>query len=140
MFLASFSNLLVLKPQKMITETDTYTGENKPAFLLNVLNAVEAIRQEGDDKKIKLTPLAVQLKPREFNHQITIEVLSENEQELIVKFRASNGKILRLFGWQLIAGSNVTTLQQLERLPEGNYVLEIYAVEGELLFSGELSK
>lgn len=124
----------------MITETDIYTGENKPAFLLNVLNAVEAIRQEGDDNKIRLTPLAVQLKPREFKHQITIEVLSENEQELIVKFRASNGKILRLFGWQLIAGSNVTTLQQLERLPEGNYVLEIYAVEGELLFSGALSK
>lgn len=124
----------------MITETDIYTGENKPAFLLNVLNAVEAIRQEGDDKKIKLTPLAVQLKPREFKHQVTIEVLSENEQEMIVKFREANGTIHRLFGWQLIAGSNVTTLQQLERLPEGNYVLEIFSVDGEILFRGELSK
>lgn len=140
MFLALFSGPTDLKPLQMITETDTYTGENKPAFLLNVLNAVEAIRQEGEEKKIRLAPLAVQLKPREFNHQITIEVLSENEQEMIVKFRAANGKIHRLFGWQLIAGSNVTTLQQLEGLPTGNYVLEIFSVDGIMLFRGDLSK
>lgn len=124
----------------MITETDTYTGEEKPAFLLNVLNAVGSIQQQGEEKKIALAPLAVQFKPREFSHQITVEVLSETDQELIVKFRAANGKILRLFGWQLIAGSNVTTLQQLERFPAGNYMLEIFSMEGQLLFNGHLSK
>ena len=124
----------------MNTVIDTHTGEEKPAFLLKVLNAVGAIREQGEDKKIALAPLAVQLKPREFSNQIMVEVLSETEQELIVKFRMANGKILRLFGWKLIAGSNVTTLQQLERYPEGNYLLEIFSVDGHLLFSGRLSK
>lgn len=132
----------ILPPNKrtMITETNTPdSGSNeRPLFLMDILEAVESIRQH-EEAPVHF-PINVQLKPRVFYTHFTIEIITDHSMELNIVFRSAAGQIIRMFNWQLIAGANVTAVQDLGHLLPGSFQLEIFTTDAALLYSGELAK
>ena len=87
-----------------------------------------------------MSPINVQLKPQVFYTHFTIEIITDQARELNVVFRSVSGSILRMFNWQLIAGANVTAIQDLGHLLPGSFQLEIFNTDAQLLYSGEVVK
>lgn len=113
-------------------------ANERPLFLMDILEAVDSIRQlEAAPARF---PINVQLKPRVFFTHFTIEIITEKAMDLNVVFRGATGTIIRMFNWQLIAGANVTAIQDLGHLLPGSFQLEIFSTDAALLYSGEVVK
>jgi len=51
-----------------------------------------------------------------------------------------DGQIVKLFGWYLLKGTNVTTMNELNALHNGAYIMDILDNGGEMLFTTQLNK
>lgn len=124
----------------MITEKNhpESASTDRPVFLMDILEAVSAIQQQ--EEAPAHFPINVQLKPRVFYTHFTVEIITDHAMELNVVFRSAAGAIVRMFNWQLIAGANVTAIQDLGHLLPGSFQLEIFTTEATLLYSGEVVK
>jgi hypothetical protein len=50
------------------------------------------------------------------------------------------GKIIKMLSWYVMKGSNVTSINELSILSNGQYFLDIIDTEGTILFNTMLSK
>lgn len=82
----------------------------------------------------------VNLRPDPFEDSITIEILSTQNMQVVVKMTNPEGTIINMFGWFILQGTNVTSIRKLQGLPEGNYQVSIFNNDGKVLYLITLKK
>jgi len=71
--------------------------------------------------------------PNPFVNGITIEISAGKDDHVIVRMRERKGKIVRMFSWHLLEGSNLCSLNDLHDLLKGDYILDAVNEEGIVL-------
>ncbi len=82
----------------------------------------------------------VNMRPNPFFTSVTLEVTSGQNKQVIVRMMNHEGQIVKLFGWYLLKGTNVTTMNELNNLHNGAYIMDILDNGGEMLFTTQLNK
>ena len=82
----------------------------------------------------------VNMRPNPFFTSVTLEVTSGQNKQVIVRMMNPDGHIVKLFGWYLLKGTNVTTMNELTSLHNGAYIMDILDNGGEMLFTTKLNK
>jgi len=82
----------------------------------------------------------VNMRPNPFFTSVTLEVTSGQNKQVIVRMMNPDGHIVKLFGWYLLKGTNVTTMNELNSLHNGAYIMDILDNGGEMLFTTKLNK
>lgn len=68
--------------------------------------------------------------PNPFVNNVTIEVSTDKEDHVILRLRERKGKIVRMFSWNLMEGSNLCSLNDLHDLVNGDYILDAVNEDG----------
>lgn len=84
--------------------------------------------------------LQVEIKPNPFKTSVQIEVTCEYSRQVIVRMFNETGRIVKMFSWYLVTGSNVTAINELQKIEDGLYLIDIINHEGDVLYSERLSK
>lgn len=82
----------------------------------------------------------VTAKPNPFSTTITLDVTCEQSRHIIVRMFDADGRIVKMFSWYVVKGTNVTAISELRAVTSGFYVLDIIDHEGAVLFTTELKK
>lgn len=82
----------------------------------------------------------VTVRPNPFHTVLTMDVTCESNRNIIVRMFSEAGKIVKMFSWYLVRGTNVTAINELGSLSAGTYVLDIIDNEGAVLFSSRITK
>src|SRR4051794_36268713 len=62
----------------------------------------------------------VTTRPNPFTRSITIDIVCDHSKHVIVRMTQVNGKIIRMFGWYLMKGTNITAINELSGLEQGD--------------------
>ena len=82
----------------------------------------------------------VTVRPNAFVTAITLDVACDQSQHTIVRMFSEDGKIIKMFSWYLVKGTNITTISDLNMLNEGIFYLDIIDTNAELLFKTSIKK
>lgn len=82
----------------------------------------------------------VLIRPNAFFTAITLDVASEQSRHTIVRMYNLEGRIVKMFSWFLVRGTNVTSINEINSLLEGTYYLDMIDNEGNLLYSTNVTK
>lgn len=101
-------------------------------------------KNEGGDKIPNTKPnemsMKVTTRPNPFFTSVTLDVICDQNKHIIVRMFDEAGKIIKMLGWYVMKGSNVTSINELHILNNGQYFLDIIDTEGTVLFNTTLSK
>ena len=78
--------------------------------------------------------------PNPFESFLAMEITCVQSKHLIIRVTDSDERIVKMFSWFVVKGTNVSTFNEMDSLSAGHYCLDIMDLEGELLFSTELEK
>ena len=84
--------------------------------------------------------MKVTTRPNPSFTSVTLDVTSDQNKHIIVRLFDEAGKIIKMLGWYVMKGSNVTSINDLNILSNGKYFLDIIDSEGTVLFNTMLSK
>lgn len=79
-------------------------------------------------------------RPNPFSRSITIDIVCDHSKHIIVRMTQVNGRIIRMFGWYLMKGTNITAINELTSLEQGDYFIDIIDQEGNVLFTTPVQK
>jgi hypothetical protein len=82
----------------------------------------------------------VSVRPNPFYTVLTLDVSCENNKTIIVRMFNAEGRIVKMFSWYLVKGTNVTAINELGHLGNGLFLLDIIDNQGTVLFSMKLTK
>ncbi|HUQ66379.1 MAG TPA: hypothetical protein VM101_09495 [Flavitalea sp.] len=82
----------------------------------------------------------VTVRPNPFYTVLTLDVSCENNRSIIVRMFNEAGRIVKMFSWYLVKGTNVTSINELSSLENGSFLLDIIDNEGAVLFSSRIKK
>ncbi|MBC7981929.1 hypothetical protein H7X65_02525 [Candidatus Parcubacteria bacterium] len=82
----------------------------------------------------------VTVRPNPFYTVLTLDVSCESNRSIIVRMFNEAGKIVKMFSWYLVKGTNVTSINELSNLQSGLFLLDIIDNEGAVLFSSRITK
>ena len=82
----------------------------------------------------------VTVRPNPFYTVLTLDVACETNRNIIVRMFNEAGKIVKMFSWYLVKGTNVTSINELGSLENGMFQLDIIDNEGKVLFSSKITK
>lgn len=82
----------------------------------------------------------VVVRPNPFFTSITLDVTCAQGKHVIVRMFDEDDKIVKMFSWFLVKGINITNISEVEFLPTGVYSLDIVDLEGDVLYSTQISK
>ena len=82
----------------------------------------------------------VTAKPNPFYTALTLDVTCEQNRHIIVRMFNDDGKIIKMFSWYLVKGTNITVINELGNLSSGTFFLDIIDNEGHTLYSTRLDK
>jgi hypothetical protein len=82
----------------------------------------------------------VVVRPNPFFTSITLDVTCAQGKHVIVRMFDEDDKIVKMFSWFLVKGINITNISEVEFLPAGVYSLDIVDLEGDVLYSTQISK
>lgn len=82
----------------------------------------------------------VTTRPNPFTKTINIEIVCDHSKHVIVRMTQVNGRIIRMFGWYLMKGTNITSINELGALEQGDYFIDIIDQEGNVLFTTPVQK
>ena len=82
----------------------------------------------------------VSVRPNPFNTVLTLDVTCQSNRNIIVRMFSEDGRIVKMFSWYLVKGTNVTAINELNNLQNGSFVLDIIDNEGKVLFTSKLTK
>lgn len=104
-------------------------------------NLYELIKHEDGaaDKQFNMTT-RISIKPNPFSTTITLDITCDSSKHVIVRMCDLEGKIIRMFGWYLMKGTNVTAIQELRQIDKGEYRIDVMDQDGGLLYSSAVSK
>lgn len=102
-------------------------------------------RESIDDKATlplnKYTMITkVTVRPNPFYTVLTLDVACDSNRSIIVRMFNDAGKIVKMFSWYLVKGTNVTSINELSNLDRGLFLLDIIDNEGSVLFSSRITK
>ena len=127
-------------------QTGIMTGTNKatvPDALYRIFQSNIKGNDSGTDythEKKSTMITKVTAKPNPFSTTITLDVTCEQSRHIIVRMFDAEGKIIKMFSWYVVKGTNVTAINELRSVHSGFYLLDIIDHEGNVLFSTELTK
>jgi hypothetical protein len=84
--------------------------------------------------------LKVTTRPNPFFASVTLDIMCDQNKHVIVRMFDEAGKIIRMISWYVMKGSNVTSINELNTLNNGQYFLDIIDSEGSILFNTMLTK
>jgi hypothetical protein len=93
---------------------------------------------ESVNKNLMITKVTV--RPNPFNTVLTLDVSCDTNRNIIVRMFSEEGKIVKMFSWYLVKGTNVTAINELGNLSSGQFLVDIIDNEGTVLFSTKLDK
>jgi mRNA-degrading endonuclease HigB of HigAB toxin-antitoxin module len=79
-------------------------------------------------------------RPNPFNSFLTLNVTCELNRHVIVRISGEHGEIVSMFGWSMIKGTNITTINETDKLEPGTYHLCIMDQDGSELFRTQMEK
>jgi len=82
----------------------------------------------------------VTVRPNPFYTVLTLDVYCESNKNIIVRMFNEDGRIVKMFSWYLVKGTNITAINELGNLDNGLFLLDIIDNEGSVLFSARLTK
>ena len=82
----------------------------------------------------------VTVRPNPFYTVLTLDVACDTNRSIIVRMFNEAGKIVKMFSWYLVKGTNVTSINELNNLENGSFLLDIIDNEGMVLFSSKIKK
>lgn len=82
----------------------------------------------------------VTVRPNPFYTVLTLDVSCDSNRSIIVRMFNEAGKIVKMFSWYLVKGTNVTSINELSSLESGLFLLDIIDNEGAVLFSSRITK
>lgn len=82
----------------------------------------------------------VTVRPNPFYTVLTIDVACDSNRSIIVRMFNEAGRIVKMFSWYLVKGTNVTSINELSNLENGLFLLDIIDNEGAVLFSSRIQK
>lgn len=82
----------------------------------------------------------VTVRPNPFYTVLTLDVSCDSNRSIIVRMFNEAGKIVKMFSWYLVKGTNVTSINELSNLESGLFLLDIIDNEGSVLFSSKITK
>jgi hypothetical protein len=82
----------------------------------------------------------VTVRPNPFYTVLTLDVACDTNRSIIVRMFNEAGKIVKMFSWYLVKGTNVTSINELSNLENGSFLLDIIDNEGAVLFSSRIKK
>ena len=82
----------------------------------------------------------VTVRPNPFHTVLTLDVSCETNRNIIVRMFNEDGRIVKMFSWYLVKGTNVTAINELSDLESGLFLVDIIDNEGRVLFSTKLTK
>src|SRR5262245_8845899 len=77
----------------------------------------------------------VTTRPNPFLTAVTLDVACDQSKHVIVRMFDAEDKIVKMFGWFLVKGINVTTINEMSGLQSGPYQLDIVDREGSVLYT-----
>lgn len=82
----------------------------------------------------------VNVRPNPFFTSITLEITCEQNKQVVVRMANEDGRIIKLFGWYLLKGTNVTTITELSSLHKEEYAVDVLDNDGMTVFNVRLNK
>ena len=82
----------------------------------------------------------VTAKPNPFFTSITLDVVCKQSRHTIVRMFDMNDRIVKMFSWYLVKGTNVTTINELNSLGGGTYSVDIIDSDAKVLYATKLRK
>ena len=104
-------------------------------------NVLSADNQHGTVQEMPFIMITkITVKPNPFSTTITLDISCDQSRHVIVRMSEKNGPIVKLFSWYLMKGTNVTAIQELKCIEDGNYIIDILDQEGAVLYSTDVVK
>ncbi|MEJ7736550.1 MAG: T9SS type A sorting domain-containing protein [Chitinophagaceae bacterium] len=82
----------------------------------------------------------VSIYPNPFASSLSFEIIVENNEATIIRLLDQKQKIIKMISWHLKKGTNKTSFDNLQSLPNGNYFVDIKNLDGSNLFSTKIAK
>lgn len=106
--------------------------------ILGSTHAVAGAQTSSVNKNPMITKVTV--RPNPFHTVLTLDISCETNRNIIVRMFSEEGKIVKMFSWYLVKGTNVTAINELGNLSNGLFVIDIIDNEGNVLFSSKIVK
>jgi hypothetical protein len=105
----------------------------------NKLQAI-AISANSETEKTPFMITKVTARPNPFFTSITLDVVCEQSRHTIVRMFDMDNRIVKMFSWYLVKGTNVTTINELNSLSGGTYFVDLIDSEAKVLYATNLRK
>lgn len=139
---------LLVTPLSHNHNTEKHKAEKNAVSMRQKLNRILQIDQtaqndsrgpsEAPNSEIMIPKVVV--RPNPFFTSITLDVTCVQGKHVIVRMFDEDDKIVKMFSWFLVKGINITNISEVEFLPTGVYSLDIVDLEGDILYSTNISK
>ena len=113
----------------------------------DLFNRILTAEKEAGDNTMSTIPYnkytmitKVTVRPNPFYTVLTLDVACDSNRSIIVRMFNEAGKIVKMFSWYLVKGTNVTSINELSNLENGLFLLDIIDNEGTVLFSSRITK
>ena len=120
---------------------------NIDSFRKELFNRILAEKNDSTDNGDATLPFnkytmitKVTVRPNPFYTVLTLDVACDSNRSIIVRMFNEAGKIVKMFSWYLVKGTNVTSINELSNLENGLFLLDIIDNEGTVLFSSRIKK
>jgi hypothetical protein len=127
-----------LKTSDIINRIREQKNIDKPAGVRNAYLPEEAAGSEPQKNTFMIT--RVTARPNPFFTTITLDVVCEQSRHTIVRMFDMDNRIVKMFSWYLVKGTNVTTINELNSLSGGTYFVDIIDSEANVLYATKLRK
>lgn len=101
-------------------------------------NATGLMNSKEENPKQTLMNVKVSIRPSPFATTITLDVSTSASKHVIVRLTDEDGRIVRMFGWYLMKGINITSLQELKSIHNIVHVLDILDQDGTMLYNSKI--
>lgn len=82
----------------------------------------------------------ISTRPNPFVSSLTLEITASEDQPGVVRMADTTGKIISLFLWKLKKGINISNINNLNKLGNGSYLLDVMDEKGQILCSATVEK
>ena len=82
----------------------------------------------------------ISTRPNPFISSLTLEITASEDQPGVVRMADTTGKIISLFLWKLKKGINISNINNLNKLGNGSYMLDVMDSTGQILCSARVEK
>lgn len=82
----------------------------------------------------------ISTRPNPFISSLTLEITTTEDRPGVVRMADTTGKIISLFLWKLKKGINISNINNLNKLGNGSYLLDVMDEKGQILCSTRVEK